>query len=362
MSKKREFSELSGSMNKVISRLGGEINNYPSSKENENGELSIAATIRSTLQHIQKNESEWNNKTSYCKKWHWPNLKNAMENNANNEEVLSSLYPFLLEHRLTSEDTIDSELKSITNELDENYEKLPKKLKNTIESLNRNLMFDIYRERLSDEKYAITERIIDSCDSIKEFEGVWEKKINKTKEEIKSFDEKLEKIKQNENLNALKKALSEIKKDKDLEKRNTFAILCFIGLSLMLAIILEITSRIKNWIPITDTKDILLILIPFASLIILILYFFRITLQNYQSLKNQIVQIEWREKLCSFIQIYVDFKKEKHTAAPEAFDSFERLIFSNMTTHSKTPSPYDGIEPLIALMKEVRKLNENPKP
>ncbi|HAT4911970.1 TPA: hypothetical protein I9742_001528 [Serratia marcescens] len=358
---KREFSELSGSMNKVISRLGGEINSSPTSGGNKNGELSIAATIKLILQHIHKNESDWNNKTSYCKKWHWLNLKNEIEKNVNNEEILSSLYPFLLEHRLTSEDTINSELKSITYELDENYETLPDKLKNTIETLNRNLMFDIYRERLSDEKYAITERIIDSCNSIKEFDETWEKKIKKTTEEIKSFDKKLEKIKQNENLNALKEALSEIKKDKELEKRNTFATLCFIGFSLTLAISLEITSRIKNWIPITDTKDTLLILIPFASLIILILYFFRITLHNYQSLKTQIIQIEWREKLCSFIQIYVEFKKEKHTAAPEAFDSFERLIFSNMTTHSKTPSPYDGIEPLIALMKEVRKLNENQK-
>lgn len=119
----------------------------------------------------------------------------------------------------------------------------------------------------------------------------------------------------------------------------------------------------RGFLKINNTTEIISTFIPAASLIALLVYFFRVTLYNYQSVKTQLIQIDLRYNLCEFIKPYVDFKKETYKIAPESLDSFERMIFSNITVaNDKIPSSYDGIEPLITLIKEIRKLDEPRKP
>ena len=100
------------------------------------------------------------------------------------------------------------------------------------------------------------------------------------------------------------------------------------------------------------------ILFAMLSLELILIYFFRIILSNYKSVKAQIIQIELRQTLCGFIQGYADFRKDLKETAKEngnPLEKFENLIFSGIITESdKLPSTFDGMEQLGGLIKAVK--------
>ncbi len=99
----------------------------------------------------------------------------------------------------------------------------------------------------------------------------------------------------------------------------------------------------------------LLTLVPLLSIEVILIYFFRIVLHHYKSVKTQIMQIELRQTLCQFIQSYADYSKKIKKDDPSALEKFENLIFSGILSESdKLPSTFDGIEQLGTIFKSVK--------
>lgn len=96
--------------------------------------------------------------------------------------------------------------------------------------------------------------------------------------------------------------------------------------------------------------------IPFTGLEIILLYFFRVTLNHYNSLQTQIMQLELRQSLCQFIQSYADYAKEIKEKDGASLEKFENLIFSSiLSTPDKVPSTFDGLDQLANFVKEIKK-------
>ncbi|ELY4006681.1 hypothetical protein SMY36_002856 [Cronobacter dublinensis] len=100
-------------------------------------------------------------------------------------------------------------------------------------------------------------------------------------------------------------------------------------------------------------------LIPSASLIVLLLYYFRIVLKTFNSIKSQVMQIELRKSLCQFIQRYGEYAKEINAGIKEneksPLSKFEDVIFSNiMASEDKTPSTFDGMEQLASMINALK--------
>lgn len=95
---------------------------------------------------------------------------------------------------------------------------------------------------------------------------------------------------------------------------------------------------------------------PVIALELLLLYFFRITLRNYYSIKAQLLQLDLRYSLCAFIEGYADFaKRMKNSPEDKTLDRFESIVFSGITADiDKIPGQFDGIEQLATLLKAVR--------
>ncbi|MEQ9945254.1 hypothetical protein [Pectobacterium aroidearum] len=97
-------------------------------------------------------------------------------------------------------------------------------------------------------------------------------------------------------------------------------------------------------------------LIPAFALTFLLVYYFRISLSNYQSIKSQIVQIELRKALCTFIQKYSEYAREMKDNDSNSLDKFESIIFSNiMPSEDKIPSTFDGIEQIAKLIESIKR-------
>lgn len=91
-----------------------------------------------------------------------------------------------------------------------------------------------------------------------------------------------------------------------------------------------------------------------ATATLIFLYFFKITLQNYQSIKNELTQINLRRNLCAFIQGYTEFAERNKDH--QSLSKFESLMFSNVIPDTKQiPSTLDGVEQLAKLFESIKK-------
>ncbi|MDR6394641.1 hypothetical protein [Herbaspirillum seropedicae] len=95
---------------------------------------------------------------------------------------------------------------------------------------------------------------------------------------------------------------------------------------------------------------------PVIAVELLLLYFFRITLRNYYSIKAQLLQLDLRYSLCAFIEGYADFaKRMKNSPEDKTLDRFESIVFSGITADiDNIPGQFDGIDQLATLVKAVR--------
>ncbi|MEX7536439.1 hypothetical protein SGI37_05245 [Providencia rettgeri] len=95
----------------------------------------------------------------------------------------------------------------------------------------------------------------------------------------------------------------------------------------------------------------------FTALTIIVLYFFRVSLLNYNSIKAELTQIKLRMNLCMFIDNYSDFSKSKDNR--EALEKFENIIFSNIQPNENNiPSTFDGLEQLASVIESITKRNK----
>ncbi|MFH1913707.1 MAG: hypothetical protein ABIK45_05475 [Pseudomonadota bacterium] len=99
-----------------------------------------------------------------------------------------------------------------------------------------------------------------------------------------------------------------------------------------------------------------LTMIPSITLIVVLVYFFRVAVMEYKSVKSQLLQIELRKTLCQFIQSYCTYSQEIKTKDKEALARFEQIIFSGIVSDAnRIPTAFDGLEQLIQTIKAATK-------
>lgn len=92
-----------------------------------------------------------------------------------------------------------------------------------------------------------------------------------------------------------------------------------------------------------------------AAIEILFLFYFRIFLSNFRSIKSQILQIELRRTLCRFIQSYADYAQKIRTETNNPLEKFESLIFSGLVASDDSlPTTFDGLDKIADLIKKVK--------
>lgn len=94
-----------------------------------------------------------------------------------------------------------------------------------------------------------------------------------------------------------------------------------------------------------------------VSFELILIYFFRIILNEYNSIKVQAMQLEFRVSLCRFIEKYAEYAKEinENSDDKNILEKFENVIFSNVLADSKDlPSTFDGMEQIGNFIKNIK--------
>lgn len=224
-------------------------------------------------------------------------------------------------------------------------------------------LFNSEEIKLFSEFDEIKEAAKSTLGKIDSYEDTITEKINKFNNElsekeqtVNSLKETLDKQETAFNFVGLYDGFNKLLKTKILESRILLGSLVTMGIIM----IVPLLCTIFGWLPENILKDEeaishLLKLVPFISLEVLLIYFFRVILQNYKSVKAQILQIELRQTLCQFIQNYADYSKDIKKDDPTVLEKFENLIFSGIISDAENlPSTFDGMDQIGKLFSTLK--------
>ncbi|WP_311747061.1 hypothetical protein [Proteus terrae] len=172
--------------------------------------------------------------------------------------------------------------------------------------------------------------------------------VKQTKiDELKKY---LENLSSGYNFAGLTKAYHDIYCSKNKERWVSLVVLLLLGFISICPVGYKIITE-----KIDEFNDIMIFkYIGYSALTIISLYFFRVALQNYNSIKAELTQINLRKNLCMFVDNYSDFSKTKDNR--DALEKFENIIFSNIQLNENNiPSTFDGLEQLASLIESLSK-------
>jgi hypothetical protein len=184
----------------------------------------------------------------------------------------------------------------------------------------------------------------------------WDEKLSMWSNRASELESKLEKLVGDLNFVGLASAFKNLIDSKTIEKRWQVSMMLVLGT--ILTIIPSgplIVAHIFNVPNLWSWANVPYYL-PFLVLELLFLYFFRIFVNNFYSVKAQLLQLQLRYNICAFIQGYAEFSdKHKKGNDEKLFERFEALVFSGISADIKNiPNHYDGIEQLGKLIKDIK--------
>jgi hypothetical protein len=215
----------------------------------------------------------------------------------------------------------------------------------------------------------LTKKATANLGDLSKSEAAMEKKMSKWTSTFETWDAK---VKEHEvtlgnmsaryNFVGLTQAFRDLYQSKSKDWELNFALCLALGIMLLVpfaAQTLAILGAIEWLKPLSVSKlEDLPKVLPIVGIELVLLYFFRVALHNFHSLKAQLLQLDLRMALCAFIEEYLKFAKGKSQSEGEInrLVKFENLIFSGLTPDpDKIPSTFDGLEHIANLAKEFRK-------
>lgn len=333
-------------------------------KKSKNNDTSLQHTINlliSVSDDIKSNVDDW----EFNCKFNLKELRHIISGEVelltieNMNQIIIIIYRFLSEYLFMSQN-IENDRKGRLNTL-----------KNAILDLTQKLD-ERTKLEINHADYGMIPSILQnffSSDDVKHFRNL-SQNIDETKnalETLKKVNENIDKsttdatnnLKKFEtafNFVGLYQGFSSLAKAKINEKNWLKFYLIGIGLLILSPLMFEIWQNSLPNDSLTPSLSITLLkLTPIASIEILLIYYFRVILFNFNSTKTQILQLELRMTLCQFIQDYAKYSTEIKKNDPSALEKFENVIFSGLLADvDKLPSTYDGIEQLTQIFKSLK--------
>lgn len=226
--------------------------------------------------------------------------------------------------------------------------------RNQIEYALKDMSISMFKRIYNSEDLSTLRDFISTKRDAERLKDEWDKEINDKKERVESLQGILDKQKNAFNFVGLYAGFSSLSDAKEKQLMWARLILILLALSVPSVIFYESKYFLSGIIDFSGVSGFTKAL-PMFSIVILLVYYFRIALSNYNSIRAQIMQIELRKSLCQFIQSYAEYSKEIRLKDGSLLDKFEDVIFTNiMVSEEKIPSTFDGLEQVVKLLNAVK--------
>ncbi|CQH62921.1 TPA: hypothetical protein PXQ51_001417 [Yersinia enterocolitica] len=202
--------------------------------------------------------------------------------------------------------------------------------------------------------YEFDEKIKSVEQLINEKDNEWKSYLDEKKLDVDKLEKSLASYKNAFNFVGLYDGFKELSDEKTKEKTKALilvSLLAFVALFPLGYESYHLSSNKTSYVSLTDYLS----LIPMFSITVILIYYFKIALQNYNSIKAQLAQIELRKTLCRFIQDYGDYSVKMKKQDPESLSKFENIIFSSIITNGDNiPATFDGLEQIAKIIGNLK--------
>lgn len=319
--------------------------------------------IRQIVNYIYNSPKDWDERCSFNIKHVGNQFINRLEELSGGDkedidDIYSLTYRFVCEYDflIGAGRELSLEMRSIRNKMENDTSEMSNSVKSQMIYAAYAMPASITKELINDENFAAFKGFEQKKLEAENLKTQWDQEIEQKKATADELRKKLEEYKIGFNFVGLYKGFSDLAAKKSKESFWLFLSLLAMGAAIILPLLIEIAIlTTKSYSEEALTLKHLVVLIPLISMQIILIYFFRVILNNYRSVKAQIMQLELRQTLCQFIQSYAGYSMEIKKQDSNALEKFESLIFSGILSDpEKLPSTFDGLEHIGNLIKSVK--------
>lgn len=272
------------------------------------------------------------------------------------DNICSMCFRFLFEYYLSIKNDFTREFEVARQFVFNNLEHFDADARGQIEYAIRDMPISIFKQLANSAEIKSLKDFNELSKNAISLKEKWDGEINEKQRKVNELKNALDKYEKAFNFVGLYEGFDELTSEKNTEKNNILLWLKFLSVIIVLPLIFEIVFIFWNVDKLLAYREaILFSIFPMVSFVAIAIYYFRVLLVNYKSVKAQLLQIELRKTLCRFIQDYAGYSSEIKKHDSSSLEKFESLIFSGIVTHEDSmPSTYDGIEQLGKLIKSAR--------
>lgn len=306
-----------------------------------------------------ENPEAWDNNTQinieFFSESFFNDIKTALPDDKSLDLMFSANYRFLMEYYISTPEKLTSEARKIKEFAKTHYDLFCDAAQSQIDYANNEMIVSMFKSLYNNEELAVLKNCASVIGRAEQLKDSWDNEIENKKEQVEALKVTLTQYQNAFNFVGLYNGFSTLSENKEKQLKSAKYILMTMVFILPLIIIVEMLFFIYSGEKYTSAYDLIKI-IPSLSLLFIMAYYFRIALQNHNSIKAQIMQIELRKTLCQFIQNYAEYSSKIRGDNKELLSKFEDVVFSNiMATEEKIPSTYDGIEQISQFITALKK-------
>ena len=272
------------------------------------------------------------------------------------DDICSMCFRFLFELYLSMKNDLAMEFEAARRFVFNNVDSFEASAREQIEFAIREMPISIFKVISNSEAITSIKDFNSVSSKAEQLKADWESEISQKESRVNTLKESLEKYENGFNFVGLYQGFDDLAKEKVKEKDNLLFWLRILSVMIVLPILAELVFVYWNIKDIDSVKEgIIASIFPTISLVAISIYYFRVLLFNFKSVKSQLLQIDLRKTLCRFIQNYSDYSSEIKKQDADSLSKFENIIFSGIVTDDgRLPSTYDGVEQLGNLIKSAK--------
>lgn len=324
-------------------------------------EMQRAGFIVLILESMVKNGEEWDLNSQFNIHHISEKLASHLNQKLDDESGTESFnFTFLLAFRFYSEFQLYKAYESMDSYAEirrfakENLARFSEMHSGQINYTLYDMPSSILKFMMSGQDFGVMRDFIKTKEMAAQHKEIWDKEIIDKRDEVNKLRESLERYKTGFNFVALYAGFNELGRQKKSEIRWARTFMLLIGFTIPLIMAYSLYHFVNKTYAFASINE-LVIFLPASAITLVMLYYFRVSLANYNSIRAQLMQIELRKSLCQFIQDYSKYSSEISKENSGLLSKFEDVIFSNiMTSEEKIPSTFDGLEQIATLIKAVK--------
>lgn len=312
-----------------------------------------------SLLNIMKNApAEWDEHIHFNEREISEDFIKALNKKGASKEELDLVFAycirFLLEFYLTTKIKFDVIYTQAKDFAFQHMDEFEQEARNHIFFAFNGMSTEMLKDVFSNEDFNIFKEYSQAKNSAEQLKNDWVTFINEKETEVKKLEKSLENHKHAFNFVMLNAGFESLVIQKKKQLLWSKIVMIVLGIILPSTVMLEIfyfsQENIDALSPAYYTR-----LIPMITLTFILVYYFRVSLINFNSIKAQILQIEFRQTLCSFIQSYAEYSSVLKSKNENSLSKFEDVIFSNiMISEDRIPSTFDGLDQLTKLIDIIK--------